>query len=512
MYNRGQVSDYESWALLGNKGWDFNSLLPYFKKHENFIDPSTYASKNSFPLETTYDARFHGHDGPIQTSFSTWRSSPEDAWIKASTSIGIGIPMDSWSGDHVGIFHGLSTIDRRDGPTDGTRSYATTGYLLPNAHRSNLHVLTDALVSKLVISSDNRTVVGVEFFHSGESHGIEVKKEVILSAGAFKSPQLLELSGIGNPAILTKAGVEPIIKNLQVGENFQDHIGTGLGFELVEGETSLDALQDGATGQALFEEYMTHRTGPISQAGSAHCFVAFTDIATADEIEATQKMILEHKEPGEKEHVKEAKQIIASDLDKPTDGTFHIVMISASLNGSAITNQTDVMKPPAEMLGKQGIWLSPSITRPMSVGSIHITCADPKQDPAIDPAYLTHPADVEMLAKALGLCEKMRTTSPLKEKIKRRYHPHESVDLTTHEERKKFVKEYHGTFYHPLGSVSMGPEGRGACDERLNVRGAKGLRVIDASVMPLHISGNIVSAVYAIAEKGADLIKEDWGL
>lgn len=170
------------------------------------------------------------------------------------------------------------------------------------------------------------------------------------------------------------------------------------------------------------------------------------------------------------------------------------------------------MKPPVSMIGKQGFIISGAVARPLSVGTVHITSSDPKKDPAIDPAYMTHPADVEILAKSIELCEKMAATSPLKEKIKKRYWPLENVDLTTQKGRKDFVKGNHGTQYHPLGTVSMGPEGKGACDKRLNVRGVRGVRVVDASVIPLHVSGNIVSTVYALAEKASDLIKEDWKL
>ena len=237
--------------------------------------------------------------------------------------------MDGWSGDHIGTFHGLSTIDRREGPTNGTRSYAVTGYLLPNVLRPNLHVLTDAPVSRLVISSDNKTVTGIEFFHGDKAYTVNAKKEVILSAGALKSPQILELSGIGNPEILTKAGIKITIENLRVGENFQDHPATGCGYELVEGEKSLDMLQDEAVAGAFFGEYMANQTGPISSGGSAHCFASFVDLSTPEEVAALQKTILEFEEEGG--HSEEAKKILASDLGKTTDSSIHIVPVMASM-------------------------------------------------------------------------------------------------------------------------------------------------------------------------------------
>jgi len=114
MYVRGHAADYDDWAKLGNEGWDFKSLLPYFTKHEHFDEPSIYASPFNIPLETKYDADFHGKNGPIHTSFSTWRFPAEKEWIAASSKLGgkMGSPTDAWSGDHLGTYHSLSTIDR----------------------------------------------------------------------------------------------------------------------------------------------------------------------------------------------------------------------------------------------------------------------------------------------------------------------------------------------------------------------------------------------------------------
>ncbi|KAH6721850.1 glucose-methanol-choline oxidoreductase, partial [Leptodontidium sp. MPI-SDFR-AT-0119] len=149
---------------------------------------------------------------------------------------------------------------------------------------------------------------------------------------------------------------------------------------------------------------------------------------------------------------------------------------------------------------------------PLSVGTVHISSSDPKVDPDIDPAYLSHPADIEIFSKGLAMIDKIVNTSPFKEKIKRRYHPDGPLDLSDKKAVEIFLRGSIGTQYHPLGSCAMGKEGVGAVDDRFMVYGGKGVRVVDASVIPLHVSGNIVATVYALAEKGADLIKEDWKL
>ncbi|OBT76278.1 hypothetical protein VF21_03339 [Pseudogymnoascus sp. 05NY08] len=509
MYVRGHKVDYDDWEKLGNKGWGFKDLLPYFTKHEHFDDPSSYTTKPNIPLETTYDAGLHGTDGPIHTSFSTWRLPQEKEWMAASSTLGenMGSPLEAWSGDHMGMHHSLSTIDRSNGELTGTRSYATTGYLLPNAGRPNLKVLVEALVTNLIISEAGE-VTGVEFLHEDKPHTVLAKKEVVLSAGTIKSPQILELSGIGNPSILSGAGIKCVVDNAQVGENFQDHPATAIGYELVEGEKSLDMLQQEPELQAAMASYMTDKSGPLSSGGAAMGFASYADLATPAEVKSLQELILSDKYPG---HNEATKKLIAGSLGDHNYGSLQLVLLAATLDLRYPGNQKVLLQPPAEQLGKQGLALAACLARPVSVGTIHITSSDPKIDPAIDPGYLTHPADIEVFVKGLELLEKMAATSPFKEKIKRKYHPVE-LDFGDRNSVEEYLRHTCATEYHPLGSVAMGKKGVGAVDDRLKVWGAKGVRVVDASVMPLHVSGNIVSSVYAIAEKASDMIKEDWGL
>lgn len=414
-------------------------------------------------------------------------------------------PEDAWSGDHMGIYHSLSSIDR----ASGTRSYSVTGYLLPNAGRPNLHILTEALVSKLVIDLEG-TVTGVEFLHGDSTHTVLAKKEVILSAGAVKTPQILELSGIGNPEILSKAGVKTIINNPRIGENFQDHPATGTSWELAPGETSTDILQDPAILEQAIVEYTTHQSGPLSSGGAAMGFVSYASLSTPEEIASLQHTILTHQLPGG--YNEATLRLLAESIADPNYASIQLILLPAALNLEDGASQTAFLSPPPEMVGKQGVVLAVAVARPISTGSCHITNTDPRADPAIDPAYITHPADIEILQKGLELAEQMLATSPLKEKLSRRYFPRDDVVLSTKEGRVESVKANTATEYHLVGGASMGVEGVGVVDERLRVRGAGGLRVVDASIMPVHVSGNTQATVYAIAEKGADLVREDWGL
>jgi choline dehydrogenase-like flavoprotein len=204
-------------------------------------------------------------------------------------------------------------------------------------------------------------------------------------------------------------------------------------------------------------------------------------------------------------------KIIADGLVDPKDGSIQVILIPATFDLSRTDDQIGLLEPLESQLSKHGMRLRVCLAYPLSAGSYHITIADPKDDPAIDPAYLSHPADIDVFQKGLQLIEKVVATSPLKEKIKRRYYP-ESIDVNDQKQVADYLRGHTGTEYHPIGSVGMGVTGKGACDNRLRVYGCRGLRVVDASIMPIHVSGNIVSSVYAIAEKASDMIKEDWGL
>lgn len=411
--------------------------------------------------------------------------------------------MDPFSGNHLGAHHSLSSIDRKT----GTRSYVVTGYLLPNASRPNLRVLTEALVTKLVVSDDG-SVTGVEFQHSQEKHVIRSKKEVIVSAGAVKSPHVLELSGIGNPQILSKAGIKCVVENSRVGENFQDHGLVAMGWEVVEGEKTLDNLKNPEALQEAMAEYTTKQSGPLANPGATMSFASYADMSTPEELAALQESIMTHHPTGYNET---ARRLISDGFANTEYSSVHFASLGAAIDFKTST-QKIMMAGDPDMAGKQGFTIAVYLTRSLSVGSCHAISADPTVDPAIDPAYLSHPADLEVLQKGIEYVERVVATSPFKEKIKRRYYPKEDTDFSSKKAREEYTRRALNTGYHLSSSVAMGVEGVGAVDERLRVRGAKGLRVIDASVIPVHISGNMQSTVYAIAEKGADMLKEDWGL
>lgn len=188
--------------------------MTYMRKHQTLEPIADHVTDRS---TMPFVGEHHGMSGPARTSFNDWRLPIEDDFIKAcDEATGMSKkPADPWSGDHIGFYNTLGLVSR-SGPTKGMRSYAARGYFAANAHRTNLHVLTEAMVQKIEITGDKAT--GVTFIHGGETHTVATNKEVLVAAGAIQSPQILELSGVGDPKVLERAGVELKIENKAIGE------------------------------------------------------------------------------------------------------------------------------------------------------------------------------------------------------------------------------------------------------------------------------------------------------
>lgn len=292
MYVRGSRKDYDSWAEIGNKGWGWDDLVPYFRKHQmlDIPDPAALPTDKQFMPHAAKES-FHGSDGPIHTSFNDYYMSMEEDFCKAAYEVGgkTSTLNDAWSGDHMGFYSSLGAVDRSSDP--GNRSYAATGYLRPNLDRKNLRVLTEAHATRILL--DGERAVGVEFAHSGRLHHVKASRETVLSTGVIQTPQLLELSGIGDREVLRKAGVECVIENKTVGANFQDHVLGGMLFDLKEGVLSLDELHREEYAKAQQEIYEATHDGPYGSPGMLMGFVSYASIVGK---EGVQRMIQEIQE------------------------------------------------------------------------------------------------------------------------------------------------------------------------------------------------------------------------
>ncbi|CUA71924.1 Pyranose dehydrogenase 1 [Rhizoctonia solani] len=468
-FDRGSKVEYDAWAKLGNPGWDWEGLLPNMKAAERFMD---------------------------------WYSDVVPPLRKSMANLGVPINFDPDSGNAVGSFNSATSINR----TTGRRSYAATTYYAYNAHRHNLVVLTGAQATKINFKDTQRNkagnvvATGVSFVHKSQSYAVKVKKEVIISAGTFQSPHLLELSGIGNSAILQKNGIKPVVDLPGVGENYQDHMFVATSFELKPGSSkeNLDLLRNNATFAAVAAaRYNSTHDGILSSPPSALSFVSLTSMASSAEIENMAAQ-LEREIASEKPSELQQKSYeIQKGWLKEKLGLVEII----GYPGFAGAGTPKV--------NSSYITLFTAVQHPFSRGSIrkHINTSDPLAAPWIDPNYFSKSIDLDTLVYAVKFGHKLSKTEPLASMIASRQYP--PPEVTSDADIADFVKANVATIHHPIGTCSMAPrESGGVVDAHMKVHGTANVRVVDASVMPLHIGSHLQRTVYGIAEKTAKLIKE----
>ncbi|KAJ5186493.1 hypothetical protein N7449_011257 [Penicillium cf. viridicatum] len=503
MYVRGSTQDYDNWAeLVEDDGWSGKHMQGYMRKHQTLepIDPAI-TDRSTMP----FVGEFHGTSGPIRTSFNDSIMPVENDIIRACEDV-TGIPnkrTDPWSGDHIGFYHTLRAVVR-SGPNKGKRSYSARAYYEENrATRPNLKVLCEALVNRVMLDGNKAT--GVSLTYNGVEYQVSAQREVIVSGGTIQSPQILELSGIGDPEVLKAAGVECKVANKGVGANVLDHALTLSIMEVQPGIITLDTLhQVPEAMEAATKQYAETGSGPLSAVCSMQGFFPAKKILSEAELAEIIQSIRDIK-PNSAFHAKQLAQTIAS-LESDHSANMQFVTVAGSMNPDAIDHQSKIIQP---RLPDQpaGLTLAVCIQYPVSRGTIHIGSADPTKPPIINPNYSGHPADISLLAAFLRWSDKVTESEHVKSSFLRRTYPEPSLNLQDMDTAREAVHDLVAGEYHISGSVAMGD----ALDSRLRVKGVEGLRVVDASVFPNNVSGNIVSSVYAVAEKASDMIREDWG-
>jgi choline dehydrogenase len=435
LYVRGQAEDYDRWEKLGNKGWSFKEILPYFKKSE---DQERGANQ------------YHGIGGPLKVSDLRLRRPIADFFIKAATQMGIPFNEDYNAEKQEGVAYFQQTAFK------GLRWSTAKGFLKPARKRQNLIVVSRAQVTRIVMEGEK--AVGVEYIKNSKLNIVKADREVILSAGTIGSPQLLQLSGIGPAELLNQVGV-PIVKALPgVGSNLQDHLQIRLVFK-----TSQRTLNDELN--SLFKQawvglkYILARTGPLTLA-------------------ASQVAIFTKSRPS---------------VERP-DIQFHMQPLSADKPGDGVHKFSAFTSSVCQL-------------RPHSRGHLQIKSNDPLQYPAIYPNYLSDERDQKVAVDAIKVARRISEADALSPHIIDEYVP--GRQYQTDEELLEAARLYSQTIYHPVGTCKMGQDDIAVVDERLRVRGIEGLRVVDASIMPEIISGNTNAPTIMIAEKAADMIKED---
>lgn len=276
-WTHASQKDIDNWGALGNHGWSWQELFPYFQKSETYHSPPAAVSEQ---VDTAFvESAAHGHDGPVQDSFPPFYDKFYKAFEPTYKSLGLGPTGDPKDGLAIGAYTTLLTID----PKNASRSYAANAYFKPNAARPNLQVLTGARVTKINFAPSARPLraIGLAFEVQNQTYTASADREVILSAGSFQSPQLLELSGIGASALLESKGIEVLYNNPNVGENLQDHILLPLGFQAAPNEVTFETIARNETYFAqILNDYTTNHTGPLSS-GTSNAYVSFIQILKA---------------------------------------------------------------------------------------------------------------------------------------------------------------------------------------------------------------------------------------
>ncbi|SIO70291.1 choline dehydrogenase [Burkholderia sp. GAS332] len=439
IYIRGQKEDYDHWAALGNRGWSWKECLPYFRRLEH----------NELGESPT-----RGVDGPLWASTIKQRHELVDAFIAASNRLGVPTVDDFNQGDQEGVgYYQLTT-------RHGWRCSTAVAYLKPARKRPNLQIETDALASKILFEGTRAT--GIRYVQHGKEHEVRAHREVVLTAGALQSPQLLQVSGVGPAKLLNEFGIPVVANRAGVGENLQDHLQVRLTYEVTRPITTNDLLHSWTGRAKMGLQWALFREGPLSvgiNQGGMFCR------ALPDEA-------------------------------KTPDIQFHFSTLSADTAGG------DVHAFP-------GCTYSICQLRPESRGSVRIRSGDMHDAPSIQPNYLATDLDRRTTVAGVRFARRVAATEPMASLMKREVRP--GPQAQSDDELLHFCREYGQTIFHPSGTAKMGvaSDPGAVVDERLRVYGTQGLRVVDCSIMPTLVSGNTNVPIVMVAEKASSMILED---
>ncbi|CZR51596.1 related to aryl-alcohol dehydrogenase [Phialocephala subalpina] len=501
-------SGFDGWQQLGNAGWNWETIAPYFRKFHTLTLPSEVAQQD---LALKYvDPKLQGTNGPIQLSFGEPDAyTPfNKAWPKTFSTLKHELTGDPISGVANGAFTNPGIVN----PVTKARSHAGSDYLSKEVlARPNLRILTEVLVEKILL--DKTAVGGISArgvqvtTKDGTRKDILVGEEVVLAAGTIKSPQILELSGIGDSKILKAQGIEVQIDNPNVGENLQDHGYVPFSWEVADDQVSGDVLRNPEIAGAAMAAYQTAQAGPLSGVPIVSAFMPLVDLSKLEMEELLNQYIDEYEYPDFPSQ-KQQFSIIREMLLNPQDASGQYTMAPFQICPRDGPHCKGIYG-----MGKEGNYISivSVLNHPLSRGSVHITSGKPTDQPIIDPRYFSHPLDLELHGRHTQWLETIAATEPMASLLKkdgRRIH----ADKLVHDLKaaKIAVQECFVSHYHVTSTCSMLPkELGGVVNERLLVYGTRNLRIVDASIFPMIPRGNIQASVYAVAERAADIIKDD---
>jgi choline dehydrogenase len=438
VFMRGQSSDYDSWASLGNTAWSYRDVLPYFIRMErNEAGASEY----------------RGADGPLRVSNLRVEHPLARLFIDAAHAFGIPLNSDFAGATIEGVGLVQATQHR------GWRHSAADAYLRPVRHRRNLEVRTRALVNRIRL--DGKRAIGVDYLRpEGTQVSIAAARSVILSAGAIATPQLLMVSGIGPAETLKRHGIAVRHDLPGIGQNLQDHVGAYLNYRVDQPTYNSQQSPIWRVRHAL--EWLILGRGPATTPGAL------------------------------------AMAFVRSGPDAPDpDLQLHFTPIGYKLTPEALI-----------VLDEPVVTAIPNVNRPLSRGELTIAAADIRTPPVIKPRLLEHPRDIEVLRRGARILRRIFETLPLARHVRAELVP--GPDVQSDADWEGYLRSDSVTIFHPCGTCRMGVDDMAVVDPQLRVRGVENLSIVDASIMPHLVSGNINAPVIMIGERGADFLREQY--
>lgn len=487
VWDRASKSEYDVWEKLGNEGWNWENMYEAMLGAENFQRPRANATAQ-------YGVEGVGYGGPVQVGLL---EDPVPEHLKAGPmtmqNLGVKTNLESLGGEVLGTMF-QPAMQRF---SNHTRSYAVD--YLPIAG-GNLVVRCNSTVEKVLLDQTSAPPKALGVLLTDGTR-ITATKEVILSAGSLLSPRILELSGIGQKSILKEAKINQIVNLPGVGENLQDHLRIQTTYELKPSILGLDILKYNTTRAAIeLSNYRQNKTSLYQYAGSGYAFIRWSQALSPNSSTALHDLA-----------------VSSANTSNPIDNA-KLTLLTA-LNGSAPDVEIVFSDgyigtrgyPSNTTTGyaKQYVSLIAGVMHPLARGNVHINTSFPLANPVINPRFLSNAYDTQALIHAAKYTRKISQTPPFSDVWVKEYDPGNTVQ--TEHEWEKYVRDNVYTFYHPLGSCAMLPrEEEGVVDKELKVYGVKGLRVVDASVIPVIISAHIQTAVYGIAERAARMVAREW--